>query len=80
MNMKLTIGIMPEIFYQNELSKFVVVDLSLRWDCAYYEAGYAHAMGKEVIHIYDELEKTNNLLHFGVAQKSIVIYSNLWWL
>ncbi len=69
--------IMPEIFHQIQLSKFVVVDLSLRCDGAYYEAGYAHAMGKPVIHLYDEREKENNPLHFDVAQKSTVIYNNL---
>lgn len=68
--------IMPEIFHQIQLSKFVVVDLSLRCDGAYYEAGYAHAMGKPVIHIYDEREKESNPLHFDVAQKSTVIYKD----
>lgn len=69
--------IMPEIFHQIQLSKFVVVDLSLRCDGAYYEAGYAHALGKEVIHLYDEREKENNPLHFDVAQKSTVMYNDL---
>lgn len=69
--------IMPEIFHQIQLSKFVVVDLSLRCDGAYYEAGYAHALGKEVIHLYDEREKEKNPLHFDVAQKSTVMYNSL---
>ncbi|MCI9654208.1 MAG: hypothetical protein HFG91_07710 [Acholeplasmatales bacterium] len=68
--------IMPEIFHQIQLSKFVVVDLSIRCDGAYYEAGYALAMGKEVIHIYDRREESNNPLHFDVAQKSTVIYND----
>lgn len=68
--------IMPEIFHQIQLSKFVVVDLSLRCDGAYYEAGYAHAMGKQVIHIYDKREEEKNPLHFDVAQKSTVIYND----
>ena len=66
--------IMPEIFHQIKLAKFVVVDLSVRCDGAYYEAGYAYALGKEVIHIYDKREEQNNPLHFDVAQKSTVIY------
>ena len=68
--------IMPEIFHQIKISKFVVVDLSVRCDGAYYEAGYAYALGKEVIHIYDRREEINNPLHFDVAQKSTVIYNN----
>lgn len=68
--------IMPEIFHQIQLSKFVVVDFSLRCDGAYYEAGYAHAIGKQVIHIYDKREEQNNPLHFDVAQKSTVMYEN----
>lgn len=68
--------IMPEIFHQIKISRFVVVDLSVRCDGAYYEAGYAHALGKEVIHIYDSRESKTNPLHFDVAQKSTVIYSS----
>lgn len=68
--------IMPEIFYQIRLAKFVVVDLSLRCDGAYYEAGYAYALEKEVIHLYDNREKENNPLHFDVAQKSTVMYDD----
>lgn len=68
--------IMPEIFHQIKISKFVVVDLSVRCDGAYYEAGYAYALGKEVIHIYDKREEKNNPLHFDVAQKSTVIYND----
>ncbi len=48
-----------------------------RCDGAYYEAGYAHALGKEVIHLYDEREKATNPLHFDVAQKSTVMYNGL---
>lgn len=68
--------IMPEIFHQIKLSKFVVVDLSVRCDGAYYEAGYAYALGKEVIHLYDNREQGINPLHFDVAQKSTVMYNN----
>lgn len=68
--------IMPEIFHQIKLAKFVVVDLSLRCDGAYYEAGYAYALEKEVIHLYDNREKENNPLHFDVAQKSTVMYND----
>jgi hypothetical protein len=33
-------------------------------------------LGKEVIHIYDKREEDRNPLHFDVAQKSTVIYSD----
>lgn len=68
--------IMPEIFHQIKLSKFVVVDLSIRCDGAYYEAGYAYALGKEVIHLYDNREQNKNPLHFDVVQKSTVMYND----
>lgn len=68
--------IMPEIFHQIQISKFVVVDLSIRCDGAYYESGYAYALGKEVIHTYDEREKDKNNLHFDVAQKSTIMYNS----
>lgn len=68
--------IMPEIFHQIKLARFVVVDLSVRCDGAYYEAGYAYALGKEVIHIYDKRQEEHNPLHFDVAQKSTVIYND----
>ena len=60
----------------NKLASFVVVDLSIRCDGAYYVAGYAYAFGKEVIHIYDKREEEKNPLHFDVAQKSTVIYND----
>lgn len=69
--------IMPEIFHQIKLCDFMVVDLSVRCDGAYYEAGYAYALGKEVIHTFDNNEKENNPLHFDVAQKSTVMYNSL---
>lgn len=68
--------IMPEIFHQLKICKFVVVDLSERSDGAYYEAGYALALGKEVIHTYD-INQTENQLHFDVTQKATILYSNL---
>ena len=52
------------------------MDLSIRCDGAYYEAGYAYALGKEVIHLYDNREQGTNPLHFDVAQKSTVMYND----
>ena len=69
--------IMPEIFHQIENSRFVVADFSLPCDGAYYEAGYATALNKPVIHLFDKREETEtNKLHFDIAQKSTIFYTN----
>lgn len=69
--------IMPEIFHHIQTCKFVVVDFSLPCDGAYYEAGYAAALNKPVIHLFDKrLENENNRLHFDIAQKSTIFYEN----
>ncbi len=69
--------IMPEIFYQIENSRFVVADFSLPCDGAYYEAGYAAALKKPVIHLFDKREeRDDNKLHFDIAQKSTIFYEN----
>ena len=68
--------IMPEIFFHIKNSRFVVVDFSLPCDGAYYEAGYAAALDKPVIHLFDEREKEKNQLHFDIAQKSTIFYSD----
>lgn len=47
--------------------------LNMRCDGAYYEAGYAYALGKEVMHVYDKREEAGNPLHFDEAQMSNVI-------
>lgn len=68
--------IMPEIFFQIKNSKFIVVDFSLPCDGAYYEAGYAAALEKPVIHLFDKREVNNNKLHFDIAQKSTIFYAD----
>ncbi len=69
--------IMPEIFYQIKICKFVVVDFSLPCDGAYYEAGYAAALEKPVIHLFDKREASEtNKLHFDIAQKSTIFYED----
>lgn len=68
--------IMPEIFFQIKNSKFVVADFSLPCDGAYYEAGYAAALEKPVIHLFDKREENNNELHFDIAQKSTIFYAD----
>ena len=68
--------IMPEIFHQIKTSRFVVADFSLPCDGAYYEAGYAAALDKPVIHLFDKREEKNNKLHFDIAQKSTIFYDD----
>ena len=69
--------IMPEIFYQIENCRFVVADFSLPCDGAYYEAGYAAALKKPVIHLFDKREEKNGVkLHFDIAQKSTIFYES----
>ena len=70
--------IMPEIFHHIKTCRFVVVDFSLPCDGAYYEAGYAAALDKPVIHLFDTREDNdNNKLHFDIAQKSTIFYEDL---
>ncbi len=67
--------IMPEIFDRIKKSRFVVADFSLSCDGAYYEAGYAAALEKPVIHLFDKREESEkNKLHFDIAQKSTIFY------
>lgn len=69
--------IMPEIFHNIEESRFVVADFSLKCDGAYYEAGYAAALSKPVIHLFDKREeRDDNKLHFDIAQKSTIFYKD----
>jgi nucleoside 2-deoxyribosyltransferase len=65
--------IVPEILYQIKQSKFVVAEFSTNNNGAYYEAGYAAGLGKEVIHIC----KKNNFGkegHFDIKQKSTILW------
>lgn len=69
--------IVPEILFEISKSKFVVVDVTYPNYGAYYEAGYAEALGKEVIiccrkDIFTSDEKP----HFDIAQKSSIVWEN----
>lgn len=70
--------IVPEILFEISRSKFVVVDITFPNYGAYYEAGYAEALGKEVI-ICCRAEEFNgvNKPHFDIAQKSAIVWNNL---
>ena len=72
--------IVPEIFFEIERSKFVVVDVTYPNYGAYYEAGYAQALGKQVIICcrrkeFDDKENPNRP-HFDISQKSMVVWED----
>lgn len=72
--------IVPEIFYEIKRSKFVVVDVTYPNYGAYYEAGYAQALGKQVIICcrkkeFDDKDNPNRP-HFDISQKSMVVWEN----
>lgn len=70
--------IVPEIFYEIGRSKFVVVDVTVPNYGAYYEAGYAQALGKQVIMCCRKVEFDSDdkkyRPHFDVAQKSMIVW------
>ena len=68
--------IVPEMLYEIRNSKFVIAELSNHNNGAYYEAGYALGLGKEVIHICQKSELANGL-HFDVAQVNTIIYETI---
>ena len=68
--------IVPEMLYEIKNSKFVIAELSHHNNGAYYEAGYALGLGKEVIHICDRKELDNGL-HFDVAQINTIFYDDI---
>jgi hypothetical protein len=70
--------IVPEIFYEIERSKFLVVDVTVPNYGAYYEAGYALALKKEVIFCCSEkaFEDKTTRPHFDVAQKSMIVWKD----
>lgn len=68
--------IVPEMLYEIRNSKFIIAELSNHNNGAYYEAGYALGLGKEVIHICQKNEMTNGL-HFDVAQVNTIVYENI---
>lgn len=62
---------MFEIFFEIEQSKFVVVDISHPNYGAYYEAGYAQALGKQVIFC---CKKGSENPHFDISQKNMIFW------
>lgn len=71
--------IMPEIFHEIEQSKFIVVDITKPNYGAYYEAGYAQALGKEVIVCCKEdvFKDEDTRPHFDIVQKSMILWTDV---
>jgi len=67
--------IVPEILYEIRKSKFIIAELTGHNNGAYYEAGYAAGLGKEVIHICSK-ETFGSDGHFDVKQKSNILWNN----
>lgn len=69
--------IVPEILFEISRSKFVVVDVTYPNYGAYYEAGYAEALGKEVIICCrGEVFNSDKKPHFDIAQKSSIVWKD----
>lgn len=81
--------IVPEMFRLIRESRFLIMDISEPNFGAYYEAGYAYGLGKEVIisckedvfyrkYETDEEVKYQKYLkpHFDIAQKQILVWGN----
>lgn len=66
--------IVPEIFFEIEQSTFLVADLTGHRNGVYYEAGYAQALGKEVILLCNKRDFENR--HFDVAQKNTIVWED----
>jgi len=65
--------IVPEMLYQIKQSKFVVAEFTGHNNGAYYEAGYAAGLGKEVIHICEE-KAFGTDGHFDIKQKATILW------
>lgn len=70
--------IMPEIFYEIENSSAVVMDLTSQNYGAYYEAGYALGLNKQVIACCKEdvFKDPATKPHFDIAQKSMIVWKD----
>jgi len=74
--------IVPEIFYEIQRSRFVVVDVTFPNYGAYYEAGYAQGLGKQVIvcckkEVFENKDGKYTRPHFDISQKSMVIWEDI---
>ena len=65
--------IVPEMLYEIRQSKFVVAEFTGHNNGAYYEAGYAAGLGKEVIHICKK-DSFDKGIHFDLKQVNTIIW------
>jgi len=65
--------IVQEMLYEIKQSKFVIAEFTEHNKGAYYEAGYAAGLGKEVIHICKK-DSFNDGIHFDVKQVNTIIW------
>ena len=76
-------GIMDEIITEIRRSKFVIVDFTYNNNGAYFEAGYAQGLGREIIRLckkdwfegHDE-KGNKNRLHFDIQHYNIILWDN----
>ncbi len=68
--------IVPEMLYEIRQARFLIAELSEHNNGAYYEAGYALGLGKEVIHVCSK-EAFESGYHFDVRQVNSVIWENV---
>ena len=64
--------IVPEMLYEIKQSAFVIADLTGNRNGVYYEAGYAHALDKEVIVTWKKTDEPKEQPHFDIAQKNMI--------
>lgn len=70
--------IMPEMFRLIRECQFLIMDVTDPNFGAYYEAGYALGLGKEVIITCrkEEFDNPDNKPHFDIAQKQILVWKD----
>ena len=68
--------IVPEIFFEIKRSKFIVVDVTYSNLGAYYEAGYAEALGKQVIVCCKKEQFVKSPPHFDISQKNMILWDD----
>ena len=67
--------IVPEMLYQIRESRFVIAEFTNHNNGAYYEAGYALGLGKDVIHVCKK-ERFGQDGHFDIKQINTVLWEN----
>lgn len=69
-------GVCDEIIAQIRNARFIVADLTNNNSGVYYEAGFAHGLGKPVIFTCKKDYFDNSTVHFDVRHYNIVLYEN----